>query len=104
MFTKFIRTGLEPTTSYLVNKYSTVWSRCGIFNHFTKMSIASLVLRTCEKVFEYWANFVNSLVINPSLNKLVSELYEMRCPVWYQLYNFKNVGNTLGGQLHLVKL
>ena len=100
MFTKLIRTGIEPTTSYLVNKYSAVWSRCGILSHFTKMWIASLVL----KVFACWINFVNFLVINPSINKLVSELYEMCCAIWYQLYNLKNVKNIHGGVLHLVKL
>ena len=28
----------------------------------------------------------------------------MRCAIWYHLYNFKNVKNTRGGVLILVKL
>ena len=29
--------------------------------------------------------------------------YVMRCAIWYRLYNFKNVKNTHGGVLFLVK-
>ena len=32
------------------------------------------------------------------------ESYEMRCAIWYHLYNLKNVKNTHGGVLILVKL
>ena len=31
-------------------------------------------------------------------------IFEMRCAIWYHLYNLKNVGKTHGGALHLVKL
>ena len=31
-------------------------------------------------------------------------IYEMLCAIWYHLYNFKNVKNTHGGMLILVKL
>ena len=31
-------------------------------------------------------------------------LYVMFCTIWYHLHNFKNVENTNGGVLHLVKL
>ena len=31
-------------------------------------------------------------------------LYVMRCAIWYHLYNLKNVKNTHGGVLILVKL
>ena len=34
----------------------------------------------------------------------LSSLYMMRCAIWYHLHNFKNVKNTHGGVLHLVKL
>ena len=30
--------------------------------------------------------------------------YVMRCTIWYHLYNLKNVKNTHGGVLILVKL
>ena len=30
--------------------------------------------------------------------------YVMRCAIWYHLYNLKNMKNTHGGVLHLVKL
>ena len=30
--------------------------------------------------------------------------YEMRCAIWYHLYNFKNVKSTHGGVLLLVRL
>ena len=30
--------------------------------------------------------------------------YVMRCTIWYHLHNFKNVKNTHGGVLLLVKL
>ena len=31
-------------------------------------------------------------------------IYETLCTIWYHLYNSKNVKNTHGGVLHLVKL
>ena len=31
-------------------------------------------------------------------------IYVMRCAIWYHLYNLKNVENTHGGVLLLVKL
>ena len=31
-------------------------------------------------------------------------IYEVRCVIWYHLYNFKNVKDTHGGVLLLVKL
>ena len=31
-------------------------------------------------------------------------LYVMRCAIWYHLYNFKNLKNTHGGVLLLVKI
>ena len=33
-----------------------------------------------------------------------SEIYVMRCAIWYHLYNLKNVKNTDGRVLLLVKL
>ena len=41
-----------------------------------------------------------------SLRKLLkfsSLLSQMRCAIWYHLYNLKNVKNTYGGMLFLVK-
>ena len=32
------------------------------------------------------------------------DIYEMLCAIWYHLYNFKNLKNTRGGVLLLVKL
>ena len=32
------------------------------------------------------------------------KIYVMRCVIWYHLYNLKNVKNTHGGVLILVKL
>ena len=36
--------------------------------------------------------------------KYTSGLNEMRCPIWYHIYNFKNVKNIYGGVLILVTL
>ena len=33
----------------------------------------------------------------------LQEVYVVRCAVWYHLYNLKNVKNTYGGVLILVK-
>ena len=46
---------------------------------------------------------------NVQTSKYVMEKYtekygEMRCAIWYHLYNLKNVRNTYGGVLILVKL
>ena len=35
---------------------------------------------------------------------LLSRIYVMRCAIWYHLRNLKNVKNTHGGVLILVKL
>ena len=38
------------------------------------------------------------------INYLISvSLYQMRCAIWYYLYNLKNVKSTHLGVLHLVK-
>ena len=41
-----------------------------------------------------------------AVKRMKSKLYKdvMRCAIWYHLYNLKNVKNTHGGVLTLVKL
>ena len=41
---------------------------------------------------------------NEPLQEPHPALYMMRCAIWYHLYNLKNVQNTHGGVLILVKL
>ena len=41
---------------------------------------------------------------SPSLLRKHSSIYVIRCAIWYHLYNFKNMKNTNGGVLFLVKL
>ena len=38
------------------------------------------------------------------LDLLIVEKYVIRCGIWYHLYNLKNVKNTDGGLLILIKL
>ena len=38
------------------------------------------------------------------LIELMALAYVMFCAIWYHLYNLKNMKNTHGGVLHLVKL
>ena len=38
------------------------------------------------------------------LSHRILEVYEVRCAIWYHSYNLKNVKNTHGGVLTLVKL
>ena len=49
---------------------------------------------------------VNSLVIREdNVGRRPSKtIYVMRCAIWHHLYNLKNVKNTHGGVLILVKL
>ena len=41
---------------------------------------------------------------NSYINTLLKSKNVMRCAIWYHLYNLKNVKNTHGGVLLLVKL
>ena len=59
----------------------------------------------------YWVNGLGRVVMNGLgyLHYLVCQvfiltLYVVRCAIWYHLYNLKNMKNTHGGVLILVKL
>ena len=76
--------------------------------HFKFYSIYLLVI--LKPVFT--CNFLRSLKVKRRpcqtvnkcfLSRFVS-LYETLCPIWCDLYNLKNVKNTHGGVLLLVKL
>ena len=51
-----------------------------------------------------WIALCESSRFQPCVLLLVSEQYVMRCAIWYYLYNLKNVKNSHGGVLILVKL
>ena len=42
--------------------------------------------------------------ISKKFKRAVISLSQVRCAIWYHLYNLKNVNNTHGGMLLLVKL
>ena len=42
--------------------------------------------------------------VKVSIAKFLAGKYVVRCAIWYDLYNFKNVKNIHGGVLILVKL
>ena len=46
----------------------------------------------------------NTIVWNNKSNNCLSRSIVMRYAIWYHLYNLKNVKNTHGGMLLLVKL
>ena len=43
-------------------------------------------------------------IVIHNIRETVSTINVMRCAIWYHLYNLKNVKNTHGGVLILVKL
>ena len=53
-------------------------------------------------IIEFWNGVVIGIIIVCFLCNL--GLYVMRCAIWYHLYNLKNVKNTHGGVLILIKL
>ena len=46
----------------------------------------------------------DSAIIYSVQHPIVNKVYEMLCVIWYHLYNLKNIKNTHGGVLLLVKL
>ena len=55
--------------------------------------------------FSYWSlNFLKIRLISAEIRIFESPVYVMRWAIWYHLYNLKNVKNTHGGVLILVKL
>ena len=73
------------------------WRRSGVFianfEHISHLLLVFLLLTL--------SNGYNSITHH---YKSMFSSYEMLCAIWYHLYNLKNVKNTLGGMLLLVKL
>ena len=55
-----------------------------------------MVLKNVIYMFQYWGKGLLSTTSNITL------LYEMRCAIWYHLYNLKNIKNDIGEVLLLV--
>ena len=59
-----------------------------------------MTVQTTRYSFTF-ANFPHLLTFDSQLS---SQTFVMLCTIWYHLYNLKNVKNTHGGVLVLVKL
>ena len=67
----------------------------------------------CCNLDSFFNKFRNKIIANSEVWQIYAflgftcknkYLYVMHCAIWYHLYNFKNVKNTHGGVLILVKL
>ena len=62
------------------------------------------VLSRFQRVKTEFFSVRGSRTVTINLSILYISRYVMRCAIWYHLYNLKNVKNTHGGVLLLVKL
>ena len=79
--------------------------RCPAFESMFQRAIGKLETNnylSCTSTYRLITNFTTEIFTK--CRKCIQETNVMFCAIWYHLYNLKNVKNTHGGVLLLVKL